>query len=83
MTQRFAHAQDIRVDGIPEADLVGPVAGETSDHEYPFVMLTVFLVLAATAFICTIVCALGKCSPWVPILLLCVIELLRALPLGK
>ena len=46
-------------------------------------MLTVFLVIALAAFACTIVAAIGKCPVWVPVLLLCVIELLRALPLGK
>lgn len=45
-------------------------------------MLTVFLLIAIAAFICTIASALEKCPPWVPVLLLCVIELLRALPLG-
>lgn len=46
-------------------------------------MLTVFLIVAIAAFACTIVAALGKCPVWIPVLLLCVIELLRALPLGK
>lgn len=46
-------------------------------------MLTVFVVIAITAFACTIIAALGKCPVWVPVLLLCIIELLRALPLGK
>jgi len=45
--------------------------------------LTVFLVLAIAAFICTIASALGKCPAWIPILFLCVIELLRAVPLGR
>ncbi len=44
--------------------------------------LTVYLLLALAAFGCTIASALGKCPPWVPLLLLCVIELLRCLPLG-
>lgn len=46
-------------------------------------MLTVFIVIAVAAFISTIVSAMGKCPIWVPVLLLCLIELLRALPLGK
>jgi len=46
-------------------------------------MLTVFLLLAIAAFICTVASALGKCPVWIPVLLLCIIELLRALPLGK
>jgi hypothetical protein len=46
-------------------------------------MLTVMICLVAAAFICTIVAALGKCPEWVPIFILCVIELIRVLPLGK
>lgn len=46
-------------------------------------MLTVFLILAIAAFVCIIASALGKAPLWVGTLLLCVIELLRALPLGK
>lgn len=46
-------------------------------------MFTVLIILAITAFICTIVSAIGKCPVWVPVLVLCVIELLRVLPLGK
>jgi len=44
--------------------------------------LTVFLVLAAVAFGCTIASALNKCPLWVGVLLLTIIELLRGLPLG-
>lgn len=44
-------------------------------------MLTVMFVLVAAAFVCTVVAALGKCPVWVPVLLLCVIELLHVLPL--
>ncbi len=43
-------------------------------------MLTVLTILAVAAFICTIVSAIGKCPVWVPVMLLCVIELLRVLP---
>lgn len=46
-------------------------------------LLTVFLILALTAFICTVLVAMGKCPVWVPLVILCVIELLRDLPLGK
>lgn len=46
-------------------------------------MLTVFLLLAVAAFACTVASALGKCPVWVPVLFLCVIELLRAIPLGR
>lgn len=44
--------------------------------------MTVFLILAIVAFGCTIASALNKCPLWVPVLLLTIIELLRALPLG-
>ena len=47
-------------------------------------MLTVFLLLAVMAFVCAIATGAGYPPPlWVAVLLLCVIELLRALPLGK
>jgi len=46
-------------------------------------MFTVFFVLAVAAFICIIASALGKAPLWVGAILLCIIELLRALPLGK
>lgn len=46
-------------------------------------MITVFFILAICAFICTITGAIGKCPLWVPVLLLTVIELLRALPVGR
>jgi hypothetical protein len=46
-------------------------------------MLTVFVILAVTAFIATVVAAMGKCPLWVAVVILCVIELLRVLPLGR
>ena len=46
-------------------------------------MLTVFIILAVTAFIVTVVAAMGRCPIWVAVLILCLIELLRALPLGR
>lgn len=47
-------------------------------------MLNVFLILALAAFICTLVSAVfSRCPLWVPVLLVCVIELLRALPMGR
>ena len=45
-------------------------------------MLTVMLVLLLAAFGCTLAAAMGKCPIWVPVLLLCVIELVRQLPIG-
>lgn len=44
-------------------------------------MLTVIFVLILAAFICSIAGAMNKCPLWVPLVLLCVIELLRVLPL--
>lgn len=45
--------------------------------------LTVMLVLVICAFITTLASALRWCPLWVPVLLLCVVELIRVLPLGK
>lgn len=42
--------------------------------------LTVFILLAIVAFGCTIASAVNRCPLWVPVLLLTLIELLRALP---
>ena len=46
-------------------------------------MLTVMLLLALSAFVCTIVSTLGKCPLWIPVVILCVAELLRSVPLGR
>jgi hypothetical protein len=46
-------------------------------------MLTVILILALCAFLVTIAAAAGKAPLWIAVMLLCVIELLRVLPLGK
>ncbi len=46
-------------------------------------MLTVLIVLAVAAFVGTLVAAYNKCPLWIPVLLLCIAELLRVLPLGK
>jgi hypothetical protein len=47
-------------------------------------MLTVFVLLAVMAFVCTVLAGMGYPPPlWVGVLLLCVLELLRALPLGR
>ena len=46
-------------------------------------MLTVFLLLAVSAFVVTILAALNRAPLYVAVLVLCVIELLRALPLGR
>jgi hypothetical protein len=46
-------------------------------------MLTVFLLLAVAAFVVTIVSAMNRCPLWPAVLILSVIELMRALPLGR
>jgi hypothetical protein len=47
-------------------------------------MLTVFLLLALAAFVCAVLSGMGYPPPvWVAVLLLCIIELMRALPLGR
>jgi hypothetical protein len=46
-------------------------------------MFTVFVVLALSAFIVTILADIGKAPLWVSVVVLCLIELLRILPLGK
>jgi hypothetical protein len=46
-------------------------------------MVTVFLILALAAFVCTIAAGAGFPPPlWVAVLLLCILELLRVMPLG-
>jgi len=46
-------------------------------------MLTVFFILAISAFVCTVVSAAkGWCPLWVAVLLLCVIELIRSVQMG-
>ena len=46
-------------------------------------MLTVIGCLVAAAFVSTLLSAWGKCPLWVGVLFLCVIELVRVLPIGK
>ncbi len=46
-------------------------------------MITVMLLLVMAAFVCTVASAIGKCPLWIAVLFLVVIELLRAIPLGK
>ena len=46
-------------------------------------VLTVILVLGILALLLTVGAAVGWCPVWIPVLLLCVLELLRSLPLGK
>lgn len=46
-------------------------------------MLTVFVLLVIAAFVCTVAAGMGKCPLWVAVVILCLIELLRILPIGK
>lgn len=46
-------------------------------------MITVFFLLAVSAFVVAILSAIGKAPLWVAVVLLCVLELLRAVPLGR
>lgn len=46
-------------------------------------MLTVTIVLALAALIAAIVHAMGRCPLWVSVIILCLLELIRALPMGK
>lgn len=47
-------------------------------------LLTVFVVIVLAAFVVTVASAATPKVPlWVAVLLLCVVELLRTLPLGK
>lgn len=43
-------------------------------------MLTLTFILVATAFVCTVASAVGKCPIWIPVLLLTLLELLRVIP---
>ena len=46
-------------------------------------MLTIFLILAVIALVCTISAILNKAPLYVAVLILVLMELLRALPLGR
>lgn len=46
-------------------------------------MLTVLGFLIIAAFICAIVAAIGKAPLWISVVLLCIVELLRILPMGR
>lgn len=46
-------------------------------------MLTVIGVLAILALVSAVIAGWGKIPLWVAVVLLCVIELLRVLPLGR
>ena len=67
------------------------LAHTTCREAFPFMaerkgrtsMVTVFLLLGLSAFLSTLLAALGKCPLWLPVLLIAIIELWRCLPLGK
>jgi len=46
-------------------------------------MLTVMIILVIAAFIATLVAAAGKIPLYVGVIVLCIIELIRTLPMGK
>jgi len=46
-------------------------------------MFTVLAILAVAALIVAILSAIGKAPLWVSVIILCIIELLRVLPLGR
>lgn len=46
-------------------------------------MMTVGLLLALSAFVVSIVHAMGRCPLWPGVLILAVLEMLRSLPLGR
>lgn len=46
-------------------------------------MITVLMLLAIAAFIVAIAAAMNKVPLWVAVVLLCLIELLRTIPLGR
>ena len=46
-------------------------------------LLTVIGFLVVAAFIVTILSAIGKAPLWISVILLCLVELLRILPIGK
>lgn len=46
-------------------------------------MMTVMIVLAIAALAAAVVSATGHAPLWVSVILICIIELIRVLPLGK
>jgi uncharacterized protein (DUF983 family) len=54
---------------------------EVSIEKGELKMLTVMIVLVVAAFIITIMAAMSKAPLWMAVFILCVIELIRILPL--
>lgn len=46
-------------------------------------MITILFILVVSALVATILSLMGKCPIAVPVLLLCIVEALRILPLGN
>ena len=46
-------------------------------------MLTIMVILAIIALVCTIAAIVNRAPLYVAVLILCLMELLRALPLGR
>ena len=46
-------------------------------------MVTIFLILGLIALICTVAAIMNRAPLYVAVLILCLMELLRALPLGR
>ena len=46
-------------------------------------LITVFVLLAVSAFVLTLLAAINRVPLWIACVILCLIELLRAVPLGR
>jgi hypothetical protein len=46
-------------------------------------MMTALILLSLIALVLTVVSALKKCEPWIPLVFVCVVLLLERIPLGK
>lgn len=46
-------------------------------------IVTVFVILAVSAFVLTLLAAINRVPLWIAVVVLTLIELLRALPLGR
>jgi hypothetical protein len=46
-------------------------------------IVTVFVILAIAALITAVAAAMSRAPLWVSVIILCLIELIRALPMGK
>ena len=46
-------------------------------------LITVMVVLAIAALICAVAAAMAKAPLWVSVILLALMELIRALPMGR